>query len=102
MKGRLSADYGEYLKLIEKRVYAVWKYPEGASGVQKVSVRFAIDRAGKLTQADVLESTDPRINTSALEAMKKASPFPPVPASLSDLVDEPLIIRFTVAVRMRG
>ena len=102
LKGRFNADYGEYLEAIRKRVNAVWKYPDGASGVQKVSVRFAVDRAGKLTQVEVVESTDPKINASALEAMKKASPFPPIPESLRDLADEPLIIRFTVAVRIRG
>ncbi|HWP57135.1 MAG TPA: TonB family protein [Candidatus Acidoferrales bacterium] len=102
IKGKPNADYGAYLKTIEKRVYAVWKYPEDASGVHKVSVRFTVDRAGKLTQAEVLESTDPKINASALEAMKKASPFPPIPESLKDLAGEPLIIRFTIAVRMRG
>jgi TonB family protein len=102
LRGKFNAEYGEYLKTIEKRVYAVWRYPDAASGVQKVSVRFTVDRAGKLTQVEVVESTDPRINASALEAMKKASPFPPIPESLRDLADEPLIIRFTVAVRMRG
>ncbi len=102
LKGKFNAEYGQYLKSIEKRVYSVWKYPDGATGVQRVSVRFALDRAGKLTQAEVVDSTDSQINASALEAMKKASPFPPIPESLKDLADEPLIIRFTVSVRMRG
>jgi len=102
LRGKFNADYGQYLKSIEKRVYSVWKYPEGASGIQRVSVRFALDRAGKLTLAEVVDSTDPQINASALEAMKKASPFPPIPESLKDLADEPLIIRFTVSVRMKG
>ncbi|TMA09265.1 MAG: TonB C-terminal domain-containing protein [Deltaproteobacteria bacterium] len=95
-------DFNQYLKLIEKRVNSVWRYPEDVSGVQKVTVRFALDRAGKLTQADVLESTDSRLNSSALEAMKKASPFPPMPESLKELAGEPLIIRFTVSIRVRG
>jgi TonB family protein len=102
LKGKYSTDFGQYLKSLEKRVYAVWKYPEGSSGLQKVSVRFVLDRAGKLAQAEVVESTDPGINASALEAMKKASPFPPIPESLKDLAGEPLIIRFTVAIRVRS
>src|SRR5712692_3699801 len=102
LKGALSPDYEQYIKLIEKRVNSVWRYPEDASGVQKVTVRFTLDRAGKLTQADVLESTDSRLNSSALEAMKKASPFPPMPESLKELAGEPLIIRFTVSIRVRG
>ncbi len=102
LKGGTNIDFNQYLKLIEKRVNSVWRYPEDVSGVQKVTVRFALDRAGKLTQADVLESTDSRLNSSALEAMKKASPFPPMPESLKELAGEPLIIRFTVSIRVRG
>jgi TonB family protein len=102
LKGASGRDYNQYLKLIEKRVFSVWKYPDDVTGVQKVSVRFTLDRAGKLTEAEVLDSTDPRINGSAIEAMKKASPFPPIPESLKDLAGEPLIIRFTLAIRVRG
>ena len=100
--GLRGTDYDQYLKLIENRVKSRWEYPEGVTGVQKVSVRFTLDRAGKLSQVEVLDSTDARINTSALEAMKKASPFPPIPESLKDLAGESLVIRFTVNIRVRG
>jgi TonB family protein len=70
--------------------------------VQKVAVRFALDRAGKLTLAEVLESSDSRLNLSALEAMRRASPFPAIPESLKDLANEPLIMRFEVAIRVRS
>jgi protein TonB len=102
IRGRSNADYLQYLKLIEKRVYSVWRYPDGVTGVQKVSVRFTLDKVGRVTQADVLDSSDARINASALEAIKRASPFPPIPESLKDLAGEPLIIRFTVAIRLKG
>ena len=102
LKGISNADYNQYLKQLERRVNSVWRYPDGVSGVQKVTVRFTLDRAGKLSQAEVLESSDSRINASALEAMKRASPFPPIPETLKDLAGEPLIIRFTVAIRLRG
>ena len=102
LRGTASADYNQYLKLIENRVKSVWRYPEGVTGVQKVSVRFTLDRAGKLSQVEVLDATDSRINASALEAMRKASPFPPIPEGLKDLAGESLIIRFTVDIRVRG
>ena len=100
--GLRGTDYNQYLKLIENRVKSRWEYPEGVTGMQKISVRFTLDRAGKLSQVEVLDSTDARINTSALEAMKKASPFPPIPESLKDLAGESLVIRFTVNIRVRG
>jgi TonB family protein len=100
--GISNSDYNRYLQQLEKRVHSVWKYPDNVTGVQKVAIRFMLDRAGKLIQAEVLESSDARLNTSAVEAMKRASPFPPIPESLKDLANEPLIIRFTVSIRVRG
>jgi TonB family protein len=102
LKGIPAADYGNYLNQLKKRVEAVWRYPENVTGVQKVAIRFALDRAGKLTLSEVLESSDSRLNASALEAIKRASPFPAIPESLKDLANEPMIIRFEVAIRVRG
>lgn len=102
LKGIATPDYNQYLQQLKRRVESVWKYPDDVTGVQKVAVRFSLDRAGKLTLAEVLDSSDSRLNTSAVEAIKRASPFPPIPESLKDLANEPMIIRFEVAIRVRG
>jgi len=102
LKGTAAADYSNYLNQLKKRVESVWRYPDNVTGVQKVAIRFALDRAGKLTLSEVLESSDARLNASALEAIKRASPFPAIPESLKDLANEPMIIRFEVAIRVRG
>ena len=102
LKGISNADYGNYLNQLKKRVESVWRYPDNVTGVQKVEIRFAVDRAGKLTLSELLASSDSRLNASALEAMRRASPFAPLPESLKDLANEPMIIRFEVAIRVRG
>jgi len=102
LKGIPNSDYNQYLNQLKKRVESVWKYPDGVTGIQKVTVRFTLDRAGKLTQAEVLESSDNKLNASAVDAMRRASPFPPIPESLKDLANEPLIMRFEVSNRVRG
>jgi TonB family protein len=102
LKGIAGADYNQYLQQLKKKVESVWKYPDDVTGVQKVAIRFSLDRAGKLTLAEVLDSSDSRLNTSAIEAVKRASPFPPIPEHLKDLANEPMIIRFEVAIRVRG
>jgi len=102
LKGIANADYNQYLQQLKRRVESVWKYPDDVTGIQKVAVRFILDRAGKLTLAEVLDSSDSRLNTSAVEAIKRAAPFPPIPESLKDLANEPMIIRFEVAIRVRG
>jgi TonB family protein len=102
LKGIPVADFNHYLNQLKKRVESVWKYPDGVSGIQKVAVVFTLDRAGKLVRADVLESSDSRLNASAVEAMRRASPFPPIPESLKELANEPLRMQFTVTIAVRG
>jgi TonB family protein len=103
MTGLLSsADYNQYLTQLKKRVESVWKFPDGVSGVHKVAILFTLDRAGRLVQSEVLESTDTRMNASAVEAMKRAAPFAPIPESLKDLANTPLRMQFTVTVGVRG
>lgn len=102
LRGQSNTDFNHYLNQLKKRVESVWKYPDNVTGVQKVAIRFALDRAGRLTLSEVLESSDARLNSSALEAMRRASPFPAIPESLKDLANEPMIIRFEVAIRVRG
>jgi hypothetical protein len=69
LKGLSSADYNRYLNQLKKRVESVWKYPDGVSGVQKVAILFTLDRAGRLVQSEVLESSDTSLNASAVVAM---------------------------------
>jgi len=102
LKGAASADYDQYFKQIEKRVRSVWQYPDNVTGLHTLRIRFTVDRAGKLLQAEIMDSTDARLNASAIEAMRRASPFPPLPESIKELAGEPLGIRFTVGNRVRG
>ena len=102
LKGVPAADFNNYFNQLKRRVESVWKFPDGVSGLQKVGVVFTLDRSGRLIKADVLESSDARLNAGAMEAMKKASPFPPIPDSLKDLANEPLRMQFTVTIGIRG
>jgi TonB family protein len=102
LRGISSADYNRYLSQLKKRVESVWKYPEGVAGTQRVAILFTLDRAGRLIQSEVLESTDARLNASAVEAMKRAAPFAPIPENLKDLANTPLRMQFTVTIGVRG
>ena len=102
LKGISNADYNQYLELIKKRVDSIWKPPDNVPANQIVTVRFTLDRAGKLVQAEVVESSDSRLNTSALEAMKRASPFPPIPESLKNLANDPIIMLFIRKATIKG
>jgi TonB family protein len=92
-------DFTEYFELIKRRVYAAWRYPEGVRGVHKVSVRFTLDRAGAGHGVQVVRSTNSALNASAVDAMHRASPFPPIPEKFRTLVGQPLTLIFTVTIQ---
>jgi TonB family protein len=91
-----SPDFGPYLERIKKRVQSVWKYPEGISGTHQVNLLFVLDRGGGLVRVEVLDSTDSKLDGSALQAMRNASPFPPIPDTLKELAGWPLRMRFSI------
>jgi protein TonB len=99
-EGRASAishpDFGRYLNIIEKRVRSAWQYPEGISGVHKVNLVFVLDQGGQLVRVRVVKSANSKLDNSAMQAMRRAAPFPPVPESLRELAGEEIRIRFTI------
>ncbi len=97
-----SPDFNAYLNKIKNRVNAVWKYPQGISGRYKVQLSFVLDRAGTLVLVKVLDSPDSKLDSSALQAMKLASPFPPIPESLKGLAGEEIGIRFTIDLGLKA
>ncbi len=91
-----SPDFAPYLEKIKRRVELAWDYPEGIPGKHQVSLVFVLDRGGKLVRAEVVDATHSKLDQGVLEAVRKASPFPPIPESLKDLAGWPLRIKFTI------
>jgi TonB family protein len=93
-------DFSEYFRLIEKRVRAAWKFPESLGGTtQTVKIGFALAPEGSLRDARVVSSSSSTLNDSALSAMRRAAPFPPLPAKFRGLAGQPLVMSFTVTIR---
>ena len=101
LKGVPAVDFDNYFNEVKRRVESFWKFPDGVSGEQKAAVVFILDRDGNLLKADILESSDVHLNASAIDAMKNASPFPPMPDGLKDLANKPLRMQFTVSFGTR-
>jgi TonB family protein len=94
-----TLDYRSYLDLIRSKVSSTWKYPTGVLGKHAVKLRFVLDIDGNLLSDEVVNSTDARLNSSVLEAMNRASPFPPIPEELKKLAGEPMIITFSLTTK---
>jgi len=93
-------DFSEYFRLIERRVRAAWRFPDSLGGTtQTVKIGFALGPEGSLREARVVSSSSGTLNDSALAAMKRAAPFPPLPAKFRVLAGQPLVMSFTVMIR---
>jgi TonB family protein len=93
-------DFSEYFRLIERRVRAAWKFPESLGGTtQTVKIGFALAAEGSLREARVVSSSSGTLNDSALSAMQRAAPFPPLPTKFRALAGQPLVMSFTVTIK---
>jgi len=82
-----------WMRLISIQLERQARYPPDAHGQDgEAKVRFTLDRSGGLISAEILKSSDdPSLDAAAIEIVKSAAPFPPVPAEIDDL-------KFTIPV----
>jgi len=93
--GGLSGfPYSYYVAEVRNRIASNWMTAQirsGATGKDFTEVRFRIFRNGRISEPEILRSSDnPTMRLSALRAIRNASPFPPLPRGYTD---EYLIVR---------
>ena len=83
-----AGDAKAYLDQVESRVMAVWRLPQKLDR-RKVILRMHLDRSGHVSNVRVEKSSgDKKFDRSAVEAVRTASPFPPVPESAKLVVGD--------------
>lgn len=93
-------DFSEYFRMIERRVRSAWRFPDGLQGTtQTVKIAFSLRLDGALQEVRVVSSTSGALNEGALTAMRRAAPFPPLPAKFRALLGQPLVMSFTVTIK---
>ncbi|HUU51006.1 MAG TPA: TonB family protein [Nitrospinota bacterium] len=78
-------QFKDYLEKIKRRIMSVWHYPvEARPGLKgRVSLEFRIEIDGSVSSVYLLSSSGYiPLDKGAVNAIHKASPFPPVPSSL--------------------
>ena len=72
------ADFNQYLDEIRKRVESRWKYPPKSENLQ-ATVKFSLDRAARVSELRIIKSSGrDAFDASVLEAVREATPFPPL------------------------
>ncbi len=85
--GTQSIKYASYMKHIKDKIQNVWVYPEEArmNGQQgQLLILFSIGKNGNLERVSLLHSSGfDSLDRAAIQAIRDASPFPPLPKRLN-------------------
>ena len=81
--GSGGCDQGQWDAYVQgpvyRRLFDRWNRPADAPTNVPVKIEFTLDAAGSLLSSRVVSSGDAQLEQSALEAMRSAAPFPPIP-----------------------
>jgi TonB family protein len=65
--------------VVKPRVYERWVLPPGVDAGRKVTLRFHLDVAGSASSVSIVKADDNALGASAIDALRAAAPFPPMP-----------------------
>ena len=79
--------YRPYLSGVKQRIWDRWSapvLPEGSAARGALVVEFTLTRSGRLAASRVRETSgNPALDRAALDAVARAVPFTPLPASIA-------------------
>lgn len=84
-----------YLNQVQEKTLERWILPPGVQADQNVTLRFKLDVAGSATNVSLLSATDNALGASAVDALRAAAPFPPMPEGARCLSRVPITATFT-------
>jgi periplasmic protein TonB len=95
-------NYREYMQRVRQRIYAKWSYPHEAQSRElngKLAIEFHVGKDGQLLSLELIASSGEAIlDASALNAIKMAEHYPPLPEAMRrDVL--PIVAIFTYRIR---
>ena len=85
----------EYLGKVQDRMLSRWNLPPGVSSDQLVTLRFRLDVAGSASNVSLVKSDNNALGASAIDALRAASPFPPMSEESRCLSRVPIVGTFS-------
>jgi len=84
-----------YMGVLQARVFDRWSLPPGIDPDQQVTLKFQLDVAGSASKVSLVRTDDNALGASALDALRAASPFPPIPNGARCLARVPITATFS-------
>jgi hypothetical protein len=86
-----------YMDTIKDRTLARWATSGTApAGRVRAKLRFQLDVGGSASRVEMVSADDPAVGSSVVEALRAASPFPPMSDRVRCLADSQLTATFTL------
>lgn len=86
-----------YMDQIKQRTLARWATSGNApAGRVRARLRFQVDVGGSASRVEMVSADDPRVGSSVVDALRAASPFPPMSDRVRCLADSQLTATFTL------
>jgi TonB family protein len=85
----------DYLAVVKQRTVQRWVLPPGVEGGRRVTLKFRLDVAGSASNVAVERADDNSLGASAVDALRSASPFPPMPDNVRCLSQVPIVGTFS-------
>ncbi|MEB3315269.1 MAG: TonB family protein [Candidatus Melainabacteria bacterium] len=93
--------FGPYMARIQEMIKQRWKPPRGSES-KRIVVHFAINRDGSLSNLRLMQTNgDTLANEAALNAVRNAAAFPPLPAGSAPSIDIEFTFDYNVFKRSR-
>jgi TonB family protein len=89
------AEVRNYIDEVQRRTLDRWILPPGVPADQKVTLRFQLDVAGSATHVSLISASDNALGASAVDALRAAAPFAPMPDPARCLARVPIVATFT-------
>jgi|GEM_PF-822856 len=101
MAARADVEFGPYMSALQRKIKMAWKPPRGTES-NRIVVIFTINKNGYLQNIELTSpSRDQSANAAALDAVKRAAPFDPLPAGSPATVDIEFTFDYNVFKRER-
>ena len=84
-----------YLADVERRTLERWVLPPGIDAGQRVTLRFQLDVAGSASRVSIVAAQDNALGASAVDALRAAAPFQPMPDAVRCLARVPIVGTFS-------
>ena len=81
--------------VVKPRVYERWVLPPGVDAGRTVTLRFHLDVAGSASKVAIVKAEDNALGASAVDALRAAAPFPPMPEEARCLAQRAISATFS-------